>query len=338
MSTIKDVAKLTGLSISTISKYLNGGNVLTENRGLIESAIRQLDYRVNQAARSLKTNRTMTVGVLLPALDVPFFSGIISDVETRLLEMGYNTIVCSYNHNAAQELAKLSFMIEKGVDGILLVPEFLNASQILEIRVLRERALPLVMLDRYVEGLACDCVLVDSESACRTAMEQLLSHGHRQVGLISGPLEITTARERLTGYQNALAAYGVPLRDSLIKVGDYSLKDGYRLFNEFMDMPVPPTALLCVNHELTLGAISAARQRGLRIPEDVSFIGYDEVQLSQIVVPPISIVLQPTALMAQRVTDVLLARMHGDYADFPRTLRLQASFLRQQSVCRHMER
>ena len=130
MATIKDVSRRTGLSISTISKYINGGNVRAENRKLIEDAIQSLDFKVNQAARSLKTNRTMKVGILLPSLDVSFFAGIVADVEARLFENGYNAIICSFDHSPEQEKRKLEFLIDQQVDGVILVAEHLTCQQI----------------------------------------------------------------------------------------------------------------------------------------------------------------------------------------------------------------
>lgn len=332
MATIKDVSRRTGLSISTISKYINGGNVRAENRKLIEDAIQSLDFKVNQAARSLKTNRTMKVGILLPSLDVSFFAGIVADVEARLFENGYNAIICSFDHSPEQEKRKLEFLIDQQVDGVILVAEHLTCQQITAITAIREHTTPVVLLDRHVEGLQADYVLVDSESACRLATEQLILNGHKRIGLIMGPPFISTARERRAGYLQALKEHCLEPDPALIKVGDYSINAGYTLFVELLDMARRPTAILGTNYEMTLGAVTAAFERKLKIPQDVSFIGYDDTQLTQIINPPITIVVQPTEQMAAQTASLLLKRMRGDYSDYPYMVSLKAGLMLHESI------
>lgn len=332
MATIKDVSRLTGLSISTISKYINGGNVRGENKTRIDEAIRSLNFKVNPAARALKTNRSMTVGVLLPSLDVSFFAGIVADIEARLFEAGYNTIVCSCNHSAELERRKLEFFIEQQVDGIILVCEWMKAEELLAYPEIARGEIPLVLLDRYVENFPGDFVLVDSASVCRFAVGQFLLNGHKKIGLITGPGTISTARERLEGYQQALVAHGIEPKPAWVKVGDYSLNSGYRLFNELIDSADAPTAILVTNYEMTMGAITAAHERKMKIPRDISFIGYDNLQLAQILNPPVTIVLQPTDKMAEETASLLLRRMRGDKSDAPHTVMLKACLMLQESI------
>ncbi|MEG2388171.1 MAG: LacI family DNA-binding transcriptional regulator [Clostridia bacterium] len=331
---MKDVSRCTGLSISTISKYINGGNVLAKNQALIGDAIQTLNFKVNRQARSLKTNRTMTVGILLPALDISFFAGIVADVEARLFKEGYNAIICSFDHDPAQEARKLAFLIDQQVDGLILVAEHMTALKLREALAQRERVTPTVLLDRFVEGIQSDYVLVDNVRVCELATEQFILHGHKRIGLIMGPPAISTARERLAGYSAALCASGIDPCPDLVKVGDYSVNAGYRLFGELIDMPNPPTAILSTNYEMTLGAVTAAYERNLKIPSEISFIGYDDPQLTQIIKPPITIVLQPTAQIAATTAELLLKRMHGDYSGFPHAAPLKASLMLNESIAR----
>lgn len=332
MSTIKDVAKYTGLSISTISKYINGGNVLEENKALIDNAILTLDFKVNQAARSLKTSKTMTVGALLPTLSVSFFSCILSTVEEYLQREGYSMIVCSYNNDAELEMSKLKFLVEKQVDGIILVPERLDAAAVNAISEIRERKTPLVLMDRSILGLEYDRVLVDNSGISYAAVEHFIVNGHRRIGLMMGPQDISTAYERMLGYQRVLADYSIPLDYSLMQLGDYSFESGYRMFCDLMDMQVPPTAIFATNCDMTLGAITAAYERKLKIPRDVSFIGYDEIQLTRVINPPITIVVQPMDLIAKNTASILLQRMREDYTSFPTVTRLKGDLLLYESV------
>ena len=332
MSNIKDVARLTGLSISTISKYINGGNVLEENRALIEHAIQTLDYKVNQAARSLKTSKTMTVGALLPSLSVSFFSDLFSMIEDRLGKEGYSLIVCSYNNDPDQELDKLKFLVSKQVDGILFVPERVNVEQVNAIKEIYTHKVPLELLDRWISGLEYDRILVDNSGISYAAVEHLLVNRHRRIGIMMGPSDISTGYERTLGYQRVLADYSIPLDSSLMLMGDYSYESGYRLFCEFMDMSEPPTAIFVTNYDMTLGAVTAAYERKLKIPQDISFIGFDEIRLTKMFSPPLSIVIQPMELIAEQTVATLVQRMREDYASFPQMMRLKAELLLHESV------
>ncbi len=190
MSTIKDVARRTGLSLSTISKYLNGGNVREENRLAIDAAIEELDYSVNVFARSLKANRSMTIGVLLPTISSPFFGRVVAAMEPVLRRSGYECFVCSYDFDREQELKKLEFLARYHVDGIVYVPENVTAG---EVRA-RVGAIPVVLIDRSLDQADYDTVVVDNLNAVYMAIELLIGRGHRRIGLIAGPQTISTAR------------------------------------------------------------------------------------------------------------------------------------------------
>ena len=332
MSNIKDVARLTGLSISTISKYINGGNVLAENKVLIDHAIHTLDFKVNEAARSLKTSKTMTVGALLPSLSVSFFSSLFSLIEEHLQRHGYSLIVCSYNNDPEQELNKIKFLASKQVDGIILVPERLDADKVNAIKEIYSRKIPLVLLDRFIPGLEYDRILVDNSGISYAAVEQLLVNRHRRIGIMMGPSDISTGYERTLGYQRVLADYSIPLDPALMLMGDYTYEAGYRLFLEFMDMPEPPTAIFVTNYDMTLGAVTAAYERKLKIPQDISFIGFDEVRLTKMFNPPLSIVIQPMEEIAEQTAATLLLRMREDYTSFPLMVRLKGELLLHESI------
>ena len=319
MSTIKDVARRTGLSLSTISKYLNGGNVREENRLAIDAAIEELDYSVNVFARSLKANRSMTIGVLLPTISSPFFGRVVAALELILRRSGYECFVCTYDFDREQELGKLEFLARYHVDGIVYVPEHASAE---EVRA-RAGAIPVVLIDRSLENAQYDTVVVDNLNAVYMAVEHLIGRGHRRIGLIAGPQTISTARERTVGYRRVLADYCLPVDESLIAAGNYDLESGSRLFGAFLDMPQPPTAVFVTNYDMTLGAIMAAHERGVALPDDVDFIGYDNVDLCSIVSPKLEIVEQPMDEMGLRAAELLLARLGGD-ASPAKLLRLKA--------------
>lgn len=327
MSTIKDVAKYTGLSIATISKYLNGGNVLEENRTRIAEAIQVLDYKVNRAARSLKTNRSMTVGVLLPTIDSPFFSRIVSRMDTLLQQADYHTVICSYNFDRELELKKLRFLLDAGIDGLVLVPEALYEEDFHQFRELMDRTLPLVLVDRTVAGLPCDKVLANNTNVSYDAVEHLILHDHRRIGIITGPLTISTAEERLTGYRRALEAYSLPEDPAIIKTGAYDSESGYRLFKELMAMDNPPGALFLTNYDMMLGALTALYERQDRQAPVPEMVGYDNLDVSRILRPPISMVVQSMDELGEETARLLLRRMAGDWDNYPTVRRLRSQLL-----------
>ena len=324
MATIKDVAQHTGLSIATISKYLNGGNVLEENRKRIGEAIEALDYKVNHAARSLKTNKTMTVGVLLPSLATPFFSLICADIEQLLKVHGYSMIVCSYHDDPTDEFQKLQFLQTLNIDGIVLAPTGVTAEELLDLKT------PIVLMDRSIPGL--DSVVTDNITAVHSAVEELIIHGHRRIGIIVGPLTVTTAFERKLGYERAFTDYNLAVDESLIRIGGYDIASGYQEMIALLSMDPPPTAVMASSHDLTVGAIMAAYERKLKIPDDISFVGYDEEQITKVFNPPVTTVLQPLGEIAQNVTDLLLHRMSENYKGHPQLIRLKTTLMRHQSI------
>lgn len=328
-TTIKDIAKYTGLSISTISKYLNGGNVLERNKKLIEEAIQTLDFKVNEMARGLRTNRTMTVGVLIPSLENIFFTSIVSNIESMLLKEGYSTIVCDYKEDPRLEEKKLQFLLDKMVDGIVLMPVPGNDNLVKEIIA---RGTPLVLIDRLVNDVDCDVVLVDNLNASYNAVEQLIIRGHRRIGIIVGPQNIYTAQERLKGYIRVFEDYKLKVDPNLIKYGDYQIESGYHLLQELMKIEPPPTAVYVTNYEMTIGSIIAINENNIRIPDDISFIGFDNQDLTRIVKPALSIVVQPVQQIGETAAKILLKRMRKDQKGFPLVTRLKTELLLRDSI------
>ena len=319
MSTIKDIARETGLSLATISKYMNGGHVLDENRRKIDEAIEKLDYKVNYFARGLKTNRSMTVGVLLPTIASPFFGRVVAALDQELRAGGYNSIVCSYDFDPERELEKLRFLVSNNVDGIIFVPEHISAAALSA----AAGETPVILMDRAIPDFEGDVVVADNLNAIYTAVESLFREHHRRIGIIVGPQDISTAYERMVGYRRVLEDYHIPVDEDLIRVGNYDLESGYRLFNELLDLPEPPTAICVTNYDMTIGAITAAHERGVALPEEVGFIGFDNIDLCAIVTPPLPIVEQPMDEMGRTAARIMLRRLGGS-KDPPELFRLKS--------------
>lgn len=328
-ATIKDVAKYTSLSVATISKYINGGNVLEKNREIIDKAIKTLGFKVNEMARGLKTNKTMTIGVLIPDLENVFCTSIVSNIENILLQYGYSTIICDYQSNEQIEKEKLNFLLNKMVDGIIMMPSSENGDIIQETL---DRGLPIVLVDRMLKGVSCDTVLVDTLNASYSAVEQLIIRGHKRIGIICGPEKIYTAEERLKGYLRVHEDYLMQVDNELIMFGDYRTESGYELLKKLVTMTNPPTAVYVTNYNMTLGAIIAANEMDIAIPDELSLIGFDNLQMARVYKPALSIVIQPMKQIGETTANLLLKRLAGDNSDFPHLDRLKADVVIEGSV------
>lgn len=328
-STIKDIARETGLSLATISKYLNGGSLREKNRQAIEQAIRKLDYHVNEYARGLKSNRSRTVGVVIPELSNLFITQIISVMEGVLQEKGYSVMVCDCRSDPERECRAVRFLLEKRVDGLINMP--IGAGAHLEPAL--EKELPVLLLDRPLASLAgrVSCVLSDNEGAARTAARRLLEAGHRQIGIIVGPTDIFTSQLRLKGYREALEEYGVAPCENLIAYSDYTVQGGYRQICRLLEENRTMTAVFVTNYEMTLGALIALNERGVRIPEELSIIGFDNLDLSRVANPPLTIVSQPLEEIGLQAARLMLDQLSGENRT-PLTLTLSTSIQEGKSV------
>lgn len=320
MATIKDVAQRAGVSPSTISKYINGGNVLEENAEAIRKAIADLDYRVNPFARNLKTQRSRSIGVLLPEMTAPFFGSVVNALDKALREHGYHTLISCYSSSHGLERDNLQFLIDNGIDGLIYAPEDLSAEEIHELTSSRD--IPIVQIDRMIQGVSSDAVLVDNSDAVYNAVSQMVARGHRRISIVTGPKSVFTAKERLVGYLRALSDHGILYDDSLVFSDIYSFSTGHQAFDRIINLDTPPTAILSTNYDFTLALVTAARERGLRIPEDVDIFGFDCVDICSILRPPIPAVQQPEQEIGQIAADYLIQRLEG-YSGPPRITRLK---------------
>lgn len=322
MATIKDVARMAGVSISTVSKYINGGNVREENLDAIRQAIETLDYRVNPFARSLKTQRSKSIGVLLPDITAPFFGNVLTALDKVLRENGYHSLISCYSSNHGLERDNLSFLLSAGIDGLIYAAEDLSLDEFYELTATRK--IPVVQLDRTLQGLDADAVLVNNAEASYAAVSHLIEKGHRRVAMISGPKSVFSAKERQIGYLRALSDRGILYDDQLVISQQNDFATGYLGFESLTQLADRPTAVFTTNHNITMGFLTAAREQGLRIPEDVDIFGFDCVEICSMLRPPIPVIHQPEAEIGALAANYLIQRLDG-YTGEPRMTKLKCS-------------
>ena len=307
-ATMKDIARRTGLGLATISSYFNGGNVREKNRIKIEEAIEELHYEVNEVARGLKTNATRTIGVVIPELNNTFCAEIITGMEDVLRSHGYATIVCDCRTDKKLEREAVEFLTRRRVDGIINMPVDEEGNHL---KRFQKTGKPIVLIDRKIQGINCDSVLVDNKKAAEDAVRYFIERGHRNIGIIGGPEGVFTAQERMAGYYKALESAGIPVSESLIWHGDYTIQGGVRGLEELVQNNPEMTAVFVTNYEMTMGAMIGVNELGIRIPEQLSMIGFDNLQFARACNPKLTIVAQPTDGIAREVAKVMLNHLEN---------------------------
>lgn len=329
-ATIKDIAKRTGLGLATISSYLNGGNVREKNRIKIEAAIEELHFEVNEVARGLKTNKTKIIGIIIPELNNIFCAEIITEVEDLLRSHGYATMICDCRTDEKREEEAVEFLLHRRVDGLIIMPSGRNGKYL---KKFTKAGKPVVLIDRKLDGIECDCVLVDNEGAARDAVGRLLRAGHRKIGMIAGPRDIYTAQERYRGFCMAMESAGIGQDACMAAWGDYTIEGGAAAMKELISKNPDMTAVFVSNYEMTMGAIIEINELGIKIPGQLSFIGFDNVEFAKASIPKLSIVTQPTKEIACHVSELMLKRLEeAEALGENETVKLKTSFVEGKSV------
>lgn len=322
MTTIKDVARRAGVAVSTVSKYINGGNVQKENAQAIRNAIEELDYRVNPFARNLKSQRSRSIGILIPDMTAPFYGNVITAMDKIFREHGYHTLVSCYGANHGLERDNLQFLISNGIDGLVYASEDLSADEFYELTA--NHSIPMVQIDRVIQGVTSDAVLVDNADAVYTAVSTLIAKGHRRIGLIAGPKSVFTAKERQVGYLRALSDHGILYDDELVISDQNVFATGYRGCEALLQLEERPTAIVTTNYDITIGLFTAVRDQGLRIPDDIDIFGFDCVNVCTMMKPPLPVVYQPEQEIGQLAAGFLIERLNG-YTGDTRVTRLKCN-------------
>lgn len=314
-ATYKDIRRLTGLSLATISKYFNGGNVLYANRILIDQAARDLGYQVNDFARGLRSRRSMTLGVVLAELNSTFNTTIVASMEERLREAGYGTIICDSRGSAKAETEALHFLIGKMVDGIVIVPV---GDEVAGLGAAAERKVPVVAIDRPIANAAVDAVVIDNRAAIGSAVDLLTGAGHTDLAMLAGPESLYTMRERRIGFREGVKRQtGRFPRPVLTQPDPVSVEGGYDGLCRLMRLDAPPTAVVCANYEFTLGATIALNELAADTAAP-ALVGFDNLELARVIRPRPTLVVQPVAQIAARAAGLILERVGGEAGVGPR--------------------
>ncbi len=332
MATIRQIARELGVSISTVSAVINKRGYVSEAmRARIEEALRQADYQPDQIARSLRLGSTRTIGLIVPDLGNTFYAQLMRGAEDYLSSNGYRLIGAESRDDWQRQKDYLELFSGKTTDGIILVPSMAADAEIAAIPRL-VRSTPIVYVDRSPIEAQSDSVMVDNARASFEAVEHLIDLGHRRIGIITEPLNLLNAADRLLGYKRALRAHRVPADPKLIQQGDNTEDSGYWRAIELFKMAGRPTALLACNNRMTIGALAAVRATRLACPRDVSLIGFDDFDAVELVDPPITTVRQPAADLGAAAAKALLGRIRGPAREQPEQVVLPTQLVLRQST------
>ena len=329
IATLRDVAERAGVSTATVSHVINQTRFVSDElKARVYQAMRELNYRPDGIARSLRRRRTHNIGMIVPDIAHPFLAEVARGVEDTGFELGYNVILCDSAGDQEREADYIELLQEKKADGIVFVAAGESSSHI---QALIEQEVPVVVCDRELPGVEVDTVIADNVESGYQATVHLIELGHRRIGCIAGPQELNISSKRLQGYKAALEQHGIPLCEELIVRGDFRYRGGYEAMRQLLALDEPPTAVFACNDLMAIGAICAASQLKLRIPQDVAIIGCDDIALASFTNPRLTTIAQPKREMGAAAVEMLVERIKDK--DRPPTRRVLPTKLVLRDSC-----
>lgn len=334
-ATQKDVAKLAGVSVTTVSQVINhrtGGNIRIseETRERVWRAVRELAYSPNANARSLRTQKTYLLAVLVPDITNPFYPELIRGVQGVATTNGYDLLVYDADDRPEREHAFVEAMLRRNVDGIAMIPFYLQPD---DIKRLTEANIAVAVTIDYLAGVGADIIHTDDTRAMDEMFRHLIDKGHHRIAHLSGTMDTTAGRARLAGYQRALAEAGIPYDESLVCHGNFRADCIPALIDElFAPGQEPPTAIFAANDVMAIAAIYELCRRGIRVPEDVAVCGYDDIPDARLMIPALTTITQNTQQMGMQLAQLLIERLADGTSLVEREVPFEFNFLPRDST------
>jgi DNA-binding LacI/PurR family transcriptional regulator len=309
-ATVYTVAKHAGVSIATVSRTLaDSRRVAPETRERVIKAIEELNFEPNLSARRLAHNKTETIALVFPDISGPFYSTVIRGVEQEAGRRNHNVLIYG-THGKEGSGRYLRKLISK-VDGLIIMARSIDEDSLCS---LERQGVPFVLLGQPNGQIQCSTIAVDNEAGAHNAAAHLLGHGHQRIGIITGPENSPDNKGRLQGYRKAILDAGISLHEDMIIPGNFKYEGGRIAIHNLLEATSPPTAVLAANDEMAIGAIDAALQRGLRVPEDLAVIGFDDIQMAALTRPSLTTVRQPMQLLGEAAVTLLFDRLENPEA------------------------
>lgn len=310
MATMKDIAKLAGVSTSTVSHVINKSRFVSDAISeRVNKAAQDLNYRPSALARSLKLNRTRTIGMLVSSSTNPFFGEVVKGVERSCYQQGYNLILCNTEGDNERMHESINTLLQKRVDGVILMCSSLEGERL---DVLDQYPdIPVVVMDWGPMQFTSDKIQDNSLRGGYMATKHLIESGHKEIGCITGPLVKHQAQMRYKGYKRALNEAGLSFKAEWIIESDFECEGGYQAFNKMHQAGVLPSAIFVCNDMMSMGVINAASEKGIGIPDDLSIIGYDDIYIAKFMTPSLTTIHQPKYRLGKAAVETLLYRLEN---------------------------
>jgi LacI family transcriptional regulator len=306
--TIRHVAKKANVSVATVSRAINSPeSVRPETLRKVQSAIQSLGFSPNIIARSLKVKESRLIGIIIPDIMNPFFARIVRGAENVLSDHNLTAIICDSEENQLKEDRYLLNLFERRVDGLIIIPSKEN-SKIPQL--IGKKTIPIIFVDRYFSN-EYDSIKGNNFSGISLLVSHLVSRGYTRIGIINGPLETLPGRERAEAFLKALSLHGIGKINGYTESGDFTSEDGYRIMKNYLQLKKPPEAVVAANNFIGVGALRAIKEQGLKVPDDIGIVVFDEVHLADLADPPLTVVVQPAEEMGKRAALLLIERIQG---------------------------
>jgi LacI family transcriptional regulator len=329
MASIKHVALLAGVSVASVSRVLNTSRpVADDTRERVIAAARQLNYSIDRRARAIRLKKSGTLGLIVADVGNPFSAQVINTIEAVAYRNGHDLFLCNSDEDEDRERLHCQAMAAQRIGGVIVLPVSFSGAALAP---LLSNDIPVVCLDRKVDDLALDAVLVNNDAGGTIAAVALFDAGHRRIGVI-GASRTTPGRDRLAGFGRALRERGAGLDAELVRETNYKEDGGYNETLALLSRRPRPTALFIVNHPMTIGALRAIRDLGLHVPRDVSILAFDDPSWAPFLDPALSTMRQPTDQLGTSAAEMLIDRVQGQYTGPARLIVLQPQYMERSSV------
>ncbi len=332
-ATIYDVAKEAGVSIATVSKVINGkGKISEETRGSVLAIMDRMDYQPSVIASALTGKKTFTLGLLVPDISNPFFAEIARAIEDQSQRYGYSVVMCSTDNKDDKVERYIALLLQKSVDGIII------ATGIDKINILEQllsKRIPVVLLAREMPLVAVNTVVVDDYVGGSMAANHLLELGHKRMAVLGESAKVVSSRERIRGFRQTMEDEQIPFREEWLKYRDYRIEDGKLKALELLQTEDRPTAIFACNDMLAVGALQAAKEAGVKVPEELSIVSFDNTILATVTDPQLTTIAQPMDYMGKAVVDLIVDELKGSKSIKQRTV-LRPELLIRESTAFHL--
>ena len=325
--TIKDIARSLNISISTVSRALRGmPEIHPDTRSAVVRLAEELDYQPNQLAKNLAKSRTKTIGVIVPNLSYYFFSAMLNSIEEAALQAGYSVLVCQTNESYLREITNIQNLLRSQVEGFIISLSR-DTDNYEHVERLTRKNIPLVLFDRYAESINASKVIVDNHVAAYKATEHLIENGCRRIAFLAGPAQLVLSNQRIAGYRDALTKQGLPLLDQYLLHCDFTPENAVMQTLALMNLPQPPDGVVVVSDRVAFSAMYAMQQKGIRIPDDVAIVSFNNDPLAAMFSPTLSSINQPIQEMGTEAVRLLLRELDATEESVPKETKVMETQL-----------